>query len=62
LNSERQSQEESKELADTLKLEVEMLKQELDKKSLSLVSTKSELGTVTEVHICVYNFCDPKLN
>ncbi|KAF6021807.1 GOLGA3 [Bugula neritina] len=49
LNSERQSQEESKELADTLKLEVEMLKQELDKKSLSLVSTKSELGTVTEM-------------
>ena len=41
--------EESKEAASALRLEVECLKQELDKKSLALVSAQSELSTVTEV-------------
>lgn len=51
LDSERQSREEALEAANSLRLEVECLKQDLDKKSLSLVSTQSELGTVTEVHV-----------
>lgn len=36
-------------MASSLTLEVECVKQELDKKSLSLVSAQSELGTVSEV-------------
>ena len=49
LESERQSQTELKETASSLQLELECVKQELDKKSLSLVGTQTELSTVTEV-------------
>lgn len=49
LDSERKSQTELKEAANSLQLELECVKQELDKKSLSLVTSQSELSTVTEV-------------
>ena len=49
LESERKSQAELKETASSLQLELECVKQELDKKSLSLVGTQTELSTVTEV-------------
>lgn len=49
LDSERKSQTELKEAENSLQLELECVKQELDKKSLSLVTSQSELSTVTEV-------------
>lgn len=53
LGSERQAQTELKETASSLQLELECVKQELDKKSLSLVSSQSELSTITEVIIII---------
>ncbi|XP_067935057.1 golgin subfamily A member 3-like [Watersipora subatra] len=49
VDSERQSWEESKSEAERLRLEVECLKQEVDKNSLALVAARSEYNTVSEM-------------